>query len=381
MKKLLAGIFIFVFHSFGQSFTPDTMIARVTIRTLPETSDVYVDSLHQDLSPCMFHIPLFKPTIIKVAKPGFITLYDTLLLKKSIDTSIIIQLHKPSSLVISSVPEGANVFLSNIKGGVTPFTILNLPPDTILIAITKPFYETWTTFIVPVEGDSTHIIAVLRKREVSISVFVDPSNTSIYFDDKFVSHGSLVDYRTTTGSHKISLQNDSIGRKSDDIVYTSETQPYYFSGKLGAVSVKRGVFAALVPGSAQLADGAILKGGFMFAGIFALAYIAMNSELEYKDRLSQYDLAIKNYVSASTEFDASNRYSEVKSRKSDLDKYYTQRTVTFSLFLAGYLYSFIDALLNHLITDKLDLIEYFYKVPSIPVQTNGAALQLKVPIK
>jgi hypothetical protein len=117
---------------------------------------------------------------------------------------------------VSSVPAGAEVFVSGIKQGVTPCTVQNLQPGKYTVQIRRAGYD-------PVEKTIQVAAAAVDKLHVNLSsssgsvVFnVRPVGVEVFLDDKPLGvtkslvpgSDSTVDFRVgnlAPGTHKITL--------------------------------------------------------------------------------------------------------------------------------------------------------------------------------
>ncbi|MGD0337791.1 MAG: PEGA domain-containing protein [Bacteroidota bacterium] len=362
----------------GQQLPSGGATGSIFIQSVPEAVKVFIDSAYQGLTPYQFKGTVLKPIVMEFRKDGYLSYIDTVLLRSLSDTTIFIRLFKPATITIASRPDSATVIVANKRvgvsqAGVTPVVLTDLPADTLQIMVSKKYHDSWSTFLIPAEGSTTNLIAKLTIRATKINVFANHSNVSVYLDDELISHGSVLDYVTSAGPHKISMCDDTTGKRINILTNLDMNSAYYsYLGMFGVRSTRRAVLATLLPGSAQLSDGAFFEGAAMAVGFIALGYNALYSHKEYNNRLDKYDTALDYYIAAPSEIEAFRRYEDVNTRKADLDKYYLRRTISLSVLVAFYIYTVVDALLNHLIVDEIEIVP----LNSFPTDHRGFPLSM-----
>lgn len=353
-------------QAFAQASASAGHTASLTVQSRQDSVAVYCDSTFEGFVPKHMIVSCDTPVVIRFARKGFLTLRDTVRLHSYSDTTLLISLQRAATLIISSTPANANVYVDDKCVGVSPDTLTGLSTDTVHIAAWKAYCEPWSASIVPRAGSVTEITANLRHRATILNVFANRRNASIFLDSRLVSRGSLFDCEIGSGAHELRVRDNSSGRNAVLEFNAIEGQPLNLDAKLGVISPSRVILALLVPGSAQLLDGDYTRGGIMLLGSIALGVNMAMAQDEYLDRVYQYDVAWQNYANATTEVDAARLHDEVVSRKSDLNSYYARRTVSIAVFAAAYAYTVIDALLNHL---KVNVIEV---APLATPQSAGA---------
>jgi hypothetical protein len=259
-------------------------------------------------------------------------------------------------MVIQTTPDSASVYANGKFIGISPVVVPVDSADSVEISVSQPGYSEWSATVWRGAGDTAIILAPLRRISPSLSVFVDPPGSEVILDGQRISAGSVVDYMTTIGVHQLVVRNDSMGRSTEAVAPFKNPERYFYRAKLGTVIVPRIPAAFLVPGSVQMTDGEYVEGAAMLVGNIALGYFAFHTQQEYTDRVSQYDQAVASYGSAGSDAEATRRHDEVQMRKDDMDKYYALRTATFAVFVGGYLYTVIDALLHHLVGDVVEFV-------------------------
>lgn len=330
--------------------------ARVHIITVQDSVTVLADDVPLGISPLQVIVPCDKTMHLLFNKMGFLPRSTSFEPKDCSDTTILVGLNRPASISITSQPESALVYVNNRPAGVTPVTLSDLPPDTLRIALRKNYHTTWFARLVPVEGHITSLHIPLESYRSTLNVFSSLSDASVFIDDSLVSVGSITNLDVKSGPHRLRVEHTSTGRLLDEQFFVQVAQVLAFRADFGVKSLSRAGLAFVLPGSAQILDGAYTEGIIMLFGGVALGLNAIGTQNAYTDRLSRYDYAWNNYINAPTEIEAARRHQELDSRKTDLNTYYARRNVSLGMFLAAYTYSVVDALLGHLVVDRIEVL-------------------------
>ena len=362
IRLFIPGVFALVVISVfmntkaaSQPIPPDSTIRTVSIQSEPDSAQIYINNILRGVTPIRWKVACQKPVTMRLAKDGYLSRTDTLPVSTCADTALMLRLRRPATLIVHSNPESANVFIGNKYSGVTPLVLSDIPPDSQFIRVTKQFYTSWSMALFAAEGSRTELSALLSERPATMNVLLSPASASVFLDDKFIAKGSVVNTPVTVGTHKLAVHDDSTGRAAETILNISKTAALTYRAELGARSAPRALLAIVIPGSAQLLDRSYLKGSLFLVGSIALGANALMAQNEYRDRLDQYDRAMDRYVAAPTETEASRLHEDLDARKSDLNTSYTYRNLSLAAFVAGYLFSVVDAYVNHLTEDRLDL--------------------------
>ncbi len=285
-----------------------------------------------------------------------------------------------SHLTINSIPDSARVYLNYKYLGITPIKVSKLFTDTVQIKLRKNYYDDWSTFFVPIKDQSMNLVVRLNKRKATVNVFTNSLNSSILIDDKFEAKGSLTSYEIPFGKHKINARDESTGRKVEKIFEVDDALDYSYSAKFNTHSFARAALSIVIPGSAQIIDGSYLEGSLMLLGNLALIYAAITTQNEYINRLHTYDASLDLYIKAPSEIEATRRFDDVQVRKNDLNNYNLRRTISFSALIVAYIYSVVDAWINHLLTDEIEIMlpNEFTDKPNLPIKSNSVGVKLNL---
>jgi hypothetical protein len=256
-------------------------------------------------------------------------------------------------LRVSSVPRGAGVFIKGAFAGVTPLVIERKPEDSLSVLVTKQFFQPWRTTVSLKAGETVRIMALPNRIDASLSILVSSPGASVFVDGRFAGAGPVLDFPVPAGGHELLVRDSLTGRSVRRNITIGEAQGEDYAAALGYHSLWRLVGSVVVPGYAQFADGAYLKGGGILTLSAAAVVFALGSAGSYSDRLGEYNAAVAAYGSASNEQDASIHREIMFQRHDDLNSAFRTRTASFALLGAVYALNIVDTILNHMLADEI----------------------------
>ena len=112
----------------------------------------------------------------------------------------------PGSILISSSPSGASIYLNGSYQGKTPFTITNVVAGLHTIALKLTDYQDWSRIINVAAGQTSSVSASLTSITVSISVSSIPSGADVYLDGNLKGTTPTTISDVPQGEHKIKLR-------------------------------------------------------------------------------------------------------------------------------------------------------------------------------
>jgi hypothetical protein len=95
------------------------------------------------------------------------------------------------SIVVTSSPAGASIYLDNNYKGQTQFTITKVPRGTHTIRLCLQGYEVWSSSVPVTDGETSHVDARLAPTTGSIVVASSPSGASLYLDNYYQGQTQL----------------------------------------------------------------------------------------------------------------------------------------------------------------------------------------------
>jgi hypothetical protein len=243
-----------------------------------------------------------------------------------------------------------------VFAGVTPLSIVQPAGDSVSVLVSKQFFQPWQTAVSVKAGDTVRITAIPHRMDSRLTVLVSDPGGNVYVDGRLAGSGSVLDFPVLPGAHELLVRDSLTGRSVKRYITFGESQAQDYAADLGYHSVWRLAGSIVIPGYAQCADGAYLKG----AGIFALSAAAIaftvGSAGSYSDRLGDYNAAVAGYAAAATEEDAVIRREIMFQRHDDLNSAFKTRTVAFVALGAVYALNIVDTILNHMVADEIQFL-------------------------
>ncbi len=107
------------------------------------------------------------------------------------------------SLVITSTPTGANVFVDGRSEGITPMTIQRVPQGERDIRVQLSGYEPFQTALRITPDDTSRVDAALQPLPGSLEVVTIPTGSRIYVNDEFRGESPVVLEGLTPGAYVV----------------------------------------------------------------------------------------------------------------------------------------------------------------------------------
>jgi len=146
-------------------------------------------------------------------------------------------------IVVSSVPDGAAIYLDGAYRGITlqgnPFDISGVAPGTHTVSLMKSGYQDYATSVSLAAGTTTTVSAVLNPGSKppatgSITAQSSPSGADVYLDNVYKGFSPLAISDVTAGSHVVTFRMTGY----TDALYTVQVvsgQSAQVTGMLSAV--------------------------------------------------------------------------------------------------------------------------------------------------
>lgn len=149
---------------------------------------------------------------IRLEAPGFLPLEQVLTLNRGEELPKTYKLTpKPGGIDITSEPAGAEIFVNDVKQGVTPCTVMNLTPAVYRIRAVKQGYDVGEKTIQIAAGFSDSIRFKLVKSTGAIILNVQPAGIHISLDGKPYGK-SVAESENSTGTKPILINSVAPGR-------------------------------------------------------------------------------------------------------------------------------------------------------------------------
>ena len=206
---------------------------QLTVSTSPSGASVYIDKTYKGTTPITFSLSPGTHSL-KITMSGYEDHSESVIITAGQTISRSVTLHKPDNygtLVVTSEPDNAYVYLDGSGVGRTAVTLKNIAVGNHQIRLTANGFTEWTTTKYVYANGVTTVHATLQRTEnpniAHIKVISHPGEAEVYLDGSFSGYtndagvpGALT-LATTPGNHKISIEK--IGYRDYDV-----TQ--YFNG-------------------------------------------------------------------------------------------------------------------------------------------------------
>lgn len=148
----------------------------VTIKTIPDSAVVVIDDVVKGLTPLKVSDLKAGEHAIVFKKKGFYQKrVSTVVDSVSAEKDLVITLQQPGSIMISSEPSGAEIFLNKIKKGISPLKIDLLKPGNYTLQLKKAQYNDFEKTITIESGKSDSLLGTLSLN----SVYIDSVNQAV----------------------------------------------------------------------------------------------------------------------------------------------------------------------------------------------------------
>lgn len=196
----------------------------------------------------------------------------------------------PSHLVITSTPTKATVTVAGQDQGVTPFTVRLNPNTEHSISLSKPGFRSNQQTVTLKPGEQQNISATLEAILGTIVLNVEPTDSEIFINGKFVGNGN-VKLSLPSASQRLEI------RKSGYEVYEKMLSPEPNAPKVFDISLSRITSAANVskPNTLRTSEGHELK--LIFGGKFSMGAPRREQGRRSNEALHSVELVRPFYVS------------------------------------------------------------------------------------
>jgi hypothetical protein len=324
-----------------------TKVGGLTVSTDPAEADVYIDGKMMGRTPVQIPGIPAGIRVVRISKPGFCDFTDSVNVLGGALVSRTVNLDSACGLVVHSVPDNASVYVENVFVGRTPLRISNENRGWKSVKVMKVNSVPWEDHVYCSPGGIVAVNAILKSRFGTLTLDVFSNDIDVVIDGKSAGKGSLTDYMIPGGWHDIGARTADTLEKVVETIYIMPGETVRWQARFGEHSLRALFCSMALPGLGQVIDGSPVKGlaimgGFAAAGAFTLV---MNSR--YHGEVSQYNDALAVYRGARNEDSALSAGDELSSHYQNVHSAYTARTVGFAVAGAVYVFSMLDAFLNH----------------------------------
>lgn len=148
----------------------------MTIKTIPDSAVVVFDDEVKGLTPLkVSDLKAGEHTIIFKKKGFYQKRISTIVDSASAEKDLVVTLQQPGSIMISSEPSGAEIFLNNTKKGISPLKIDLLKPGEYTLLLKKSQYNDFEKSIKIESGKSDSLFCTLSLD----SAYIDSVNQAV----------------------------------------------------------------------------------------------------------------------------------------------------------------------------------------------------------
>ncbi len=230
----------------------------LTINSDPSNASVYIDGKPVGMTSSSY--PLTVQNVLpgthylEVVKPGYAPYKSIIDVKENKENELFVMLKGFGSLVLSSDPKGANVFIDGDFKGITPLTINKIQATSHEIRMTRDGYNS-VTFRVNVKPYATTTRLVKLTTFGTIEVISEPSDADVYVDGYSVGK-TPVKAKVDVGEHTVRISKNHYFEVEKKVKVNVE-QVVQVTEKLKPMGV---IVVTSIPSGAQVYVNGIYKG-------------------------------------------------------------------------------------------------------------------------
>ena len=129
-----------------------------------------------------------------------------------------------ATLMISTSPAGAAVFLNHDSVGVTPVELATVSPGRISLRLSKPGFLSVDTSALVIEGQTT-VVSLSLQPAASIVLTAHPPEAQIFVDGKLLAREHRADLQLPIGLHDLMISAPGYQTKQDRINLVAGANP------------------------------------------------------------------------------------------------------------------------------------------------------------
>ncbi|MHC4268092.1 MAG: PEGA domain-containing protein, partial [Planctomycetota bacterium] len=222
----------------------------VSIKSDPAEATIFLNGDEYGITP--ESITGIKKGIYEVEAKldGYVTWRKTVKIKPGKDISLIAMLQRITGAVsINSEPPAAMIHIDGKNIGVTPKTLNEIIPGKHMVEVIKDGYKDWSNSVDIIPEKELTLMAKLQMKPGSVGIKSEPSNATVFLDEKDFGTTPITITDLQPGSHKVEVKMDGYKNWSEiikiingkELSLTAELQV-----KTGSVSIKSGPSDAMV---------------------------------------------------------------------------------------------------------------------------------------
>ncbi len=194
------------------------------INSSPQGAQIYLEGVYKGLTPLTINNLPSGSYQLTLTKSGYIPYeqFVTILPLQTTTVNAILALPN-GNLTITSVPPFANVYFEGAYVGLTPITLVNLPPGDYELLVTKTNYANYSANVAVISNSTTFINALLVELTASISIASTPPTALVLLDEVFQGFTPFLIRNIPLGMHLIELTKIGYLPYSENINFISNS--------------------------------------------------------------------------------------------------------------------------------------------------------------
>ncbi|RPJ81883.1 MAG: PEGA domain-containing protein [Deltaproteobacteria bacterium] len=164
------------------------LTGKASIVSIPEGASVLMNGIDKGVTPVALNDIEEGEYDITIRKEGFEPYTEKIMISSTKTGEVTATLQPVNGVLqIISEPAGAEVYIDNVKSGITPIRLSPAAKGDHHIRIDKPGYETWTKEIAIIPGEQSTVTAQLTDAMGSINITSKPDDAVIFISG--IEHG------------------------------------------------------------------------------------------------------------------------------------------------------------------------------------------------
>jgi hypothetical protein len=206
--------------SVSASLTPTQSWGSLRVTSYPSGAEVYVDEIYRGYTPLTVGSLSTGLHNVRLHLSGYQDYKGTANVPsggQAVFSASLSQVYQPTTgdIVVSSVPDGATIFLDGTYRGMTlkgnPFDIGGVVPGSHTVMLQKPGFQDYSTTVSVTAGVTSTVSAALfaspiPPKDGSVTVQSDPSGADVYIDNQYKGITPVNVNNVAIGSHVVTLK-------------------------------------------------------------------------------------------------------------------------------------------------------------------------------
>lgn len=147
---------------------PEPILSNLKVLSTPEDAEIFLNGNHFGTTPYIIRDLLVGDYDLELRKEGFGTSNQRVTVKEGRVVEVNLSLSSSGSLVFSSEPSGADIYLNGVYQGQTPYTANDLPADNYSYELRKTGYKPFMNTALVESGVVSQIYKTLTPNSSTI---------------------------------------------------------------------------------------------------------------------------------------------------------------------------------------------------------------------